>query len=665
MIDRKKYEELIGTVLDERYKLTTLCGIGGMAVVYKAVDLQTNTDVAIKLLNDENSSDERSVRRFVNESKAVAMLSHPNIVNIQDVAFNDTHKYIVMEFLEGITLKDYLKEKGKLDFNEAISYIEQILSALEHAHSLEIVHRDIKPQNIILRSDKRVTVTDFGIAKLPNSDTITLTDKAMGTVFYISPEQASGEPTDFRTDIYSVGIMLYEMVTGKLPFDGETPLAVAMMQVNNEPCEPSKIDPTIPKGLEQIILKAMRKDPSDRFKSAHSMIRAINIFKSNNNVVFEDERKSTEVITKEDDKEDNDKKPDIIQKKAVKKPSVIDEKPIKPKKKPVKIKKAKRTMFPIIFGVSAAFFLVLAVSAVIILMSFLRTQSRDLSMTLTVPQLEGTVYSSSLSNTLKEENFRISNVEYTYSSDHPENTIVSQYPVSGTHRKIANPSLFCDISLVVSLGKQKFPMPDVTVTEYRSAQIKLKNMGLEVKIEKRYDDAVLEGYVISTSVAPGDETAAGETVTLYVSDGQEIKYNTMISVKGQTLIDAKKALELNGFKLGNVFREPSEADTDIVIYQSVAPETKCAEKYTVVDLIVSIKYSDEALADLEEKRRQEEEEKQKQENTDNNESGDGQTDISGSGEESGSSDGESTNENTSEGQDSSSDNTENNPSPAE
>jgi len=633
LINNKNYTDLIGTVLNERYKLTDLCGIGGMAVVFRAEDLQTGKEVAIKILNDDNSSDEKAVRRFVNESKAVAMLSHENIVNIYDVTFDDPLKYIVMELVEGVTLKDYLEKKGKLPVDEALSYTAQILSGLEHAHGMGIIHRDMKPQNILLLPDGSIKITDFGIAKLPTADTITMSDKAMGTVHYISPEQASGEPTDARTDIYSVGVMLYEMVTGKLPFNGDTPLAVAMMQVNNEPTDPSKYAPELPKGVVQIILKAMRKDPDDRFRSAKSMLRAVTIVKSSPDVVFE-EKKKNRAVEKVDETKPEEKKTGAV--------GFVREKNDKAKetapKKPIKIKKAKRTMFPIIFGVCAAFLIVLLVSALIVGMSFLKNQTKDLSITVTIPQLVGEKFTQDLSSSLSSGNIRVAGTEYRFSSDYPENTIISQTPAAGTRRKLANDTLFCDVTLVISQGKQKVTMPDVTVTEYRTARIKLTNLGLNVQIVKKYDDAILDGYVISASVPAGTEISSGDTVTIYVSEGQQIKYAKMVNVLGMDYSDAKRTIENAGFVVGRITREPSDFPTNAVVSQSVEQDQLCPMKYTIVDLVLSIQYTDEVKQQMEEERlrleeeerlRLEEEERLKQEQEQNGQS---EAENGGSGE---------------------------------
>ena len=285
----EQYKNYIGTVLDERYMIDGLIGVGGMAVVFEARDTYINNNrVAIKMLKTEVASDEIMVKRFKNESKAESMLKHRNIVDIHDVSVKGKEKYIVMEYVEGITLKNYLKGKdGPLSFEEIICYTRQILKALSIAHESGIIHRDIKPQNIMVLQNGLIKVMDFGIAKLPNAETVTVTDKAIGTVYYMSPEQASGKRIDSRSDIYSLGAMLYELATGQLPFTGETPLSVVLKQINEDPVPPRKINKEIPIGLEQIILCAMSKKPQDRFQSADIMLDFVKQLYKNKDIKFD------------------------------------------------------------------------------------------------------------------------------------------------------------------------------------------------------------------------------------------------------------------------------------------------------------------------------------------------------------------------------------------
>ena len=276
----------IGKKLDGRYEITELIGVGGMAEVYKGVDVIDNKNVAIKILKKEFAENEEFLRRFRNESKAIAVLSHPNIVKIYDVGFSEKIQYIVMEYIDGITLKEYIEEEKVLTWKDTVHFVIQILRALQHAHDKGIVHRDIKPQNIMMFTDGTIKVMDFGIAKFASEQGKTATDQAIGSVHYISPEQASGNVTDAKSDIYSVGAMMYEMLTGRKPFDSDNPVAIAVMHMHDIPERPRAVNPEIPDGLEEIVLRAMEKDPADRYQSTGDMIADIERFKSNPAVTF-------------------------------------------------------------------------------------------------------------------------------------------------------------------------------------------------------------------------------------------------------------------------------------------------------------------------------------------------------------------------------------------
>ena len=283
------YEKLEGETLDGRYYLEKLIGVGGMAVVFRAKDTLTNNNtVAIKMLKDEVACDRTTLKRFKNEFKVENDIKHTNIVDMYEFSTKGERKYIVMEYVSGITLKKYLKVKGgPLDIKEIMSYTIQTLKALKAAHDGGVIHRDVKPQNIMVLRNGLIKVMDFGIAKLPNAETVTMTDKAIGTVYYMSPEQASGRAIDCRSDLYSLGAMLYELATGRLPFDGESPVSIAVMQINNEPTPPREINPNISVGLEQIILCAMSKKPSDRFQSADAMLDYMKKLQKNPKIVFD------------------------------------------------------------------------------------------------------------------------------------------------------------------------------------------------------------------------------------------------------------------------------------------------------------------------------------------------------------------------------------------
>ena len=280
-------DKYIGKRLDGRYEIHELIGVGGMANVYRCTDTIDDREVAIKILKDEYLNNEEFIRRFKNESKAIAMLSHPNIVKVYDVSFGDRIQYIVMEYIDGITLKEYIDRQGIIEWKDALHLITQVLKALQHAHECGIVHRDIKPQNIMLLQDGTIKVTDFGIARFSDKNTRTMTEQAIGSVHYIAPEQAKGDVTDGKTDIYSVGVMLYEMTTGKLPFDGDSAVTVALKQLQSTPKRPREINPGIPIGLEQITMKAMEKMPADRYTSAAEMLSDIERLRLNPSIVFD------------------------------------------------------------------------------------------------------------------------------------------------------------------------------------------------------------------------------------------------------------------------------------------------------------------------------------------------------------------------------------------
>ena len=276
-----------GKRLDGRYEIQEVIGVGGMAVVYKAYDNIDDRTVAVKILKDEFLANEEFRRRFKNESKAIAVLSHPNIVKVFNVSYGDRLQYIVMEHVEGITLKEYIEQQGRLGIKETVHFTIQILRALQHAHDKGIVHRDIKPQNILLLSNGNIKVTDFGIARFSYSDTKTMTDSAIGSVHYISPEQARGDTTDDRADIYSVGVVMYEMLTGQLPFQSDNSVSVALMQLQSDPKRPRELNSSIPVGLEQIIMHAMQKNNKDRYQSAAEMLLDIEEFKRNPTIRFQ------------------------------------------------------------------------------------------------------------------------------------------------------------------------------------------------------------------------------------------------------------------------------------------------------------------------------------------------------------------------------------------
>ncbi|PWM55752.1 MAG: serine/threonine-protein kinase [Oscillospiraceae bacterium] len=543
------YQNYIGLVLDNRYRLKRLVGIGGMAMVFEADDLLKKTTVAVKILKEEFAADEVSVQRFINESKAVLMLSHPNIVKIVDVSVKGEYKYIVMEYIDGITLKAYMQRKGALSVKETIAYSIQILRALEHAHLGGVVHRDIKPQNIMLLRSGQIKVTDFGIAKLPDAKTLTATDKAIGTVYYISPEQAAGEKgIDRRADLYSVGVMMYEMITGKLPFDGENPVSIALKQISEEPKPPHELNPNIPEGLEQIILFAMEKDKDKRFQTATQMIDLLKRVRENPGVVFKQKT---------------------------------------PSKKHEGRQSKKGSMLPIIMGVASAFLLVALISAFTVVHDIFFSDTANNTVTIEVEQFVGRAYDDALQKELEKSNYRV-RVNYTYSADTESGMVIAQTPKAGESRKGIKGQKFADLALTVSRGEEELYMDDYAYYDKRQAQIDLRGKGFTVTVSEDYSDVVPDGCVISTSPAAGEKVSAGATIVLLVSKGEKIETTVVPNFVGTTSVDAYELLVKSDLRLGTIsYRYDEYADYGIIVEQSLSMGTTVPKGMAKINFIIS------------------------------------------------------------------------------
>ena len=543
------YQNYIGLVLDNRYRLKRLVGIGGMAMVFEADDLLKKATVAVKILKEEFAADEVSVQRFINESKAVLMLSHPNIVKIFDVSVKGEYKYIVMEYIDGITLKAYMQRKGTLSVKETIAYSIQILRALEHAHLGGVVHRDIKPQNIMLLRSGQIKVTDFGIAKLPDAKTLTATDKAIGTVYYISPEQAAGEKgIDRRTDLYSVGVLMYEMITGKLPFDGENPVSIALKQISEEPRPPRELNPDIPEGLEQIILFAMEKDKDKRFQTATQMIDLLKRVRENPGVVFK-------------------------QKNTPKKASGGQG--------------GKSSMLPIIMGVASAFLLVALISAFTVVHDIFFGDTAKNTATIEVEQFVGRAYDDALQKELDKSSYRVK-VDYAYSADTESGIVIAQTPKAGESRKGIKGQKFADLTLTVSRGEEELYMDDYTYYDKRQAQIDLRGKGFTVTVSEDYSDVVPDGCVISTSPAAGEKVSAGATVILLVSKGEKIETTVVPNFVGTTSVDAYEILVRSDLRLGTIsYRYDEYADYGIIVEQSLSMGTTVPKGMAKINFVIS------------------------------------------------------------------------------
>lgn len=549
-------ENYVGKRLDGRYEIIEVLGVGGMAVVYKAYDNIDRRIVAVKILKDEYISNEDFRRRFKNESKAIAVLSHPNIVKVYDVSYGDLLQYIVMEYVDGITLKKYIEQQGVVDAKEAVYFVTQILRALQHAHDNGIVHRDVKPQNIMLISDGTIKVTDFGIARMSRSETKTMSGEAIGSVHYISPEQVKGSVTDARSDIYSVGVALYEMLTGKLPFDSNNTAQLILMQIQKPPVMPSAINPSIPAGLEQIIIRAMQKNPNDRYQTASEMLADIEKYKKNPNVRFDYSYLVDKTSTRYVDPKNAQtaQRSDVQQRPAQRTPNTAkptaEQMARYEKELEIEEKKSKKTIGALV-GVAA----VLVIIAIVIV-SFVFPNKDKVK----VPSLVGLNYTNDV---LNNDDYSVFNFELqsdTESSADP-GTIVKQTPESGKIKRGGTIVLF-----VASSGSQT-EVPDVYGYEFASAQATLKSRNFSVKVVKEKNDSVSLGEVIRTSPAKGEMAETGSVVTIFVSSSGEAEKVDVPSLIDMTIDEAKEALEKVGLELDSARTEyrPSSKKRGTVI----------------------------------------------------------------------------------------------------
>lgn len=548
----------IGKKLDGRYEITELIGIGGMADVYKAVDIMEDKVVAVKILKNEFSANEEFVRRFRNESKAIAVLSHPNIVKVYDVGFTDEMQFIVMEYIDGITLKEFIEQQGVLKWRDAVHFTVQILRALQHAHDKGIVHRDIKPQNIMLFSDGTIKVMDFGIARFARQDSNTLSEKTIGSVHYISPEQASGDITDEKSDIYSVGVMLYEMLTGRKPFDGDTPVAVALMHMQDPAVYPREIIDSIPEPLEEIVMHAMDKNPRKRYQSAAEMIKDIDTFKKNPGVVFgyinpDNKPKvadsgSTQFFTPVSATPET--------KKVVKKTRVVEE--YDDDDDDYYDEPRKSYLIPILCAVTGVVVIVAALFIAIVIFDKMG-DSTDTRGETTVPKLIGYNYQEA------KEAFTDIVIEGTeeYNSEYPIGVIFEQDKAQGRTIKVGG-----TIKVKVSKGPKMVYVPDIINLPFTSASAALKNEDLlYIKQDKNHDD-VPAGSVISVSPGVNTQVEAGSTVTVVVSIGPLSNDVEVPDVVGLT--EEQAVAKLTAAKLSPIVEMTDvEEDAGKVLEQSI------------------------------------------------------------------------------------------------
>ena len=543
-------DKYTGKRLDGRYEIHEVIGMGGMAVVYRAYDTIDDRTVAVKILKDEYSQNEEFLRRFRNESKAIAVLSHPNIVKVYDVSIGDRIQYIVEEYIDGITLKEYLDQQKQIKWKEALHFVVQILRALEHAHGKGIVHRDIKPQNIMLLQDGTIKVTDFGIARFSHSETRTMTDKAIGSVHYIAPEQARGDYTDEKTDIYSVGVMLYEMLTGRLPFEADNAVSVAIMQLQTDPKPPREIDPSIPEGLEEITLRAMQKDPERRYQSAGEMLRDIEEFRRNPAARFQYKYFIDEKPTKYIDAIDSVKNPE--------QPYYNDNYDYVEEAERMPEKKKKPVAVFIIAGIAIAF---LIVAAALLITSYMKGRAaapQDVPM----PSYIGKMYNDVMNTSALSSPYSFHFKEEQKNDSHPVGQIIDQTPKANTMVK-SN----ADVTLVVSAGGEQITVPDETDKPQDEAIADLTSAGLKPKQpESVANDTIAAGHVVSTDPVANTKVPKGTEIRVLVSSGPLNQTIAVPDVSGKSLTDAEAQIFAAGLTVGSkTYKDDTGKPKDTVI----------------------------------------------------------------------------------------------------
>lgn len=557
-------DNMIGKRLDGRYSIEGLVGVGGMANVYRGTDLKTGNPIAVKVLKEEFLDNEELVRRFKNESKAISILDHPNIVKVYDVSVTDKLQYIVMEYVDGITLKEYLRQRGgALTWKEAVYFASQVLSALQHAHAKGIIHRDVKPQNIMLLANGSIKMMDFGIARFSRAQSQTVSDKAIGSVHYISPEQAKGERTDARTDIYSVGVMLYEMLSGKLPFDGDGAVSIAIMQISDKARPLAEVAPDVPEGIRQITEKAMEKDPAKRFQSAAEMLDAIETFKKNPSIHFEYEyRNMQDNPEKQISRVVNSAKPgsNLRTGSARRAGAAANGNKKKNRKEPKPF-----TMFPIFAGMAVAFVIGAAILIYLIFTNsnnLLFSNREDVTLINFVGMTKDEYLASDYNKLLKAE------FDETYDSSSAAGTIIRQTPGAGRTVKEKQ-----KVTLTVSLGTEYVTVPETKNMDADDAKQTLLDKGLRVTKKPIVDATVATGAVAYTEPAAGETVEGGSTVIMYVSREEAQTESVVPSLTGRTIEEAREEVKNSLISL-SVVEQANEQPAGTVISQYPEAGTK-------------------------------------------------------------------------------------------
>lgn len=561
-------DKYIGKKLDGRYEIHELIGVGGMANVYRCTDTIDDREVAIKILKDEYLNNEEFIRRFKNESKAIAMLSQPNIVKVYDVSFGDMIQYIVMEYIDGITLKEYIEMKGVLSWKEVVHFTTQILRALQHAHENGIVHRDIKPQNIMLLQNGTIKVTDFGIARFSDKNTRTMTDQAIGSVHYIAPEQAKGDITDGKSDIYSCGVMLYEMLTGRLPFTADSAVSVALMQLQSTPAMPRVINPDIPVGLEQITMKAMQKNPKDRYQSAVELLTDIERFRLNPAVTFDynyfvdnqptravGDLRSRTNRDRYNSQNENKKYDDGYErtrtstaKKASDTHDAYDDE---------EIKEHKPSYYAIKGALISAFIVIIAVLGLCVFRACSSSQASDVD----VPDFVGqNIVDAQENNT---HNFYF-DIKSEYDETKEIGIILEQDPKPNS-MKVKEGST---ITVTVNGTDSHVTAPFVLNSREKDAVEAIKAKNLVPQVIYVENAKTPEGNVVNVFPNAGAELTIGSTVYVYVANGARAENVVIPDVTGFSASVAAEKLEDLGLTAEVVYDEQSKEPRDTVLSQT-------------------------------------------------------------------------------------------------
>ncbi len=550
-------DKYIGKILDDRYEIIELIGSGGMANVYKALCHRLNRYDAVKIMRDETAANTELRRRFRAESQAVAMLSHPNIVSVYDVSHNDDVEYIVMELIDGITLKQYLQKKSVLDPAEVLDFTIQTAKALEHAHSKGIIHRDIKPQNIMLLKDGMIKVADFGIASLEN--TIEENNgETVGSVHYIAPEQARGEAPDARSDIYSLGIVMYEMLTGRLPYVGNSDVEVAVKHMNTDPVTPRDIVPSIPEELERICLKAMNSNIDERYQTASEMLADLEQYKAQSLAAHVLEDSEAVLIDSEEP----------------------------PRRRAKRSRRSKRIALS--SGILAVLLFII-IGFVFLNGYFLKDLFSD-PVKVKVDNFVGRYYEDVIND---KDYKKIYDFKVTFKVDleHEYGIILSQDPESGRSKTVSDKGSKIVVELVcaaetVDDQKRLLKVPDIVNREREEAISMIQDAGFTYTLEQTPSDSITKGYVIRTDPVAGAAADEGSEIKIIISTGPETVMTKVPQLKGLSKDAAIAKIESSNLSIGSISTDESDLDAGTVIDQNIAAGTEI-EEHTKISITVS------------------------------------------------------------------------------